>query len=325
MKAYVRILSVVLAAVLVFSLTSCSLVSDEDTDITNDHIKIGVLLSDSADAECGMSAACRNSVKEVYDLGYGIDDDRFKYAENVDPNDSEAVAAALKTLLNYECNLIIASEAEYYDDIENVADENSAVKFLVFGAEANGKNIYSYNAAITDAVYIEGIVAAMKADSLGVPQIGFIAKSEDELTVRDAFLNGVAKVNPNIKVTTTSGEDAGAVAKELINAGCVVLASDYEDVAIADAAADNNVFFCGFGTEKLMEEHEDSFLCAPVYNFSQFYIDSIKALVDNTEFKSQSGDYSTGAVYISSLNSKTVAEGTQAAVDKAVEDMTTTK
>lgn len=319
MKAYVRILSVILAVVLVFSMTSCSLISEDTTDITNDHIKIGVILSDSKDAECGMSAACVKSIRSVTDLGYGIDEDRFKYVENVDPNDSDAVAKVLKSLINFECSLIIVADPAYYDDIENVADQNPSVKFLVLNSDGNGKNIIAYNDDITDAVYLTGIVAAMKADALSVPQIGFLAKSEENLKVRDAFLNGVAKVNPNIKVTTSFGTDAGAAAKELITNGCVVLASDYEDKAIADTAAENNVFFCGFGTENLSNDYQESFLCAPIYDFTQFYINTIKAIVDDTETKNLSGDLSTGAAYLSSLNSKTVADGTKEAVDAAAE------
>lgn len=321
MKTYVRFLSIILAAVMVFSLASCSLVSESDTDITNEHIKIGVLLSNTQDDAYGTSAVCVNSVRGVSDLGYGVSSERFRYAESVDPNDSNAIAAALKSLVNFECNLIIASDPAYYDEIENIADDNPSVKFFVFKGDANGKNIYSYDADITDAVYLTGIVAAMKADALQVPQIGFLAASEDNLQVRDAFLNGVAKVNPNIKVTTSFDTDAGAAAKELITNGCVVLASDYESKDIADAAAENNVFFCGFGTEKLKDDYEDSFLCAPIYDFTQCFVDAIKAIVDNTEFTNFTGDYATGAVYISSLNSKTVADGTREAVDAAIESL----
>ncbi|MBQ8575131.1 MAG: BMP family ABC transporter substrate-binding protein [Clostridia bacterium] len=317
MKKFKRIFAIVLAAVMLMSLASCSLVDESETDITNDNIKIGVLLSGAQDATTGMSGATLNAINELTSIGYGINGERFKYAENVDPNNADAVADSLQSLLNFECNLIIASESAYLDDVQKMAGDNADVKFLVLDAENDGKNIYGYSANITGADYLAGIVAGMKAAELNVPKLGYLVKSENDLTNLNAFAMGVKSVNGGATVSAIVGTDAAAGVAALIKEGAVVIASDYEDEAIATACADGKVFFCGFGSETYKDA--ETFLCAPVYNFAQIYIDAIKAVVDNKEPAAFEGGYATGATYLADLNENTVAEGTQEAVNTAAD------
>ncbi len=315
MKKFKKIFAIVLAALMLMSLASCSFTPDTDTDITNDNIKIGVLLSGAKDVTTGMSGATMMAINELQSVGYGINDEKFRYAENVDPNNAEAAAEGIQSLLNFECNLVIASDAEYLDDIQKKAEENDTVKFLVYGAENDGKNIYGYEANISGVGYLSGIVAGMKAAELEVPTLGFLAKSEADLTNLNAFAMGVKSVNADAKVSAVIGTDAAAGVATLIKEGAVVIASDYEDEAIATACAEGKVFFCGFGSETYKDA--ETFLCAPVYNFTQYYIDAIKAIVDAKEPAEFTGGYATGATYLTDINEKNAAEGTQEAVETA--------
>lgn len=317
MKKFKRIFAIVLAAVMLMSLASCSLVDESETDITNDNIKIGILLSGAQDATTGMSGATLAAINELTSIGYGISGERFKYAENVDPNNADAVADSLQSLINFECNLIIASESAYIDDVQKMASENEAVKFLVLNAENDGKNIYGYSANITGADYLAGIVAGMKAAKLNVPKLGYLVQSENDLTNLNAFAMGVKSVYAEATVSAIVGTDAAAGVATLIKEGAVVIASDYEDEAIATACTDGKVFFCGFGSETYKDA--ETFLCAPVYNFTQLYIDAIKAVVDNKEPAAFDGGYATGATYLADLNENAVAEGTQEAVNTAAD------
>lgn len=325
MRQFKRVLAVVIAAIMMMSLASCSFTPETDTDITNDNIKIGLLLSGTKDATEGEAGYCMSAINELMNAGYGINDEKFRYAENVNPDDADAVAAAITSLLNYECHLVIASDDAFIDDIKKAAAEenNANVKFFVFNAENDGKNVYGYEANITCAAYLTGIVAGMKAAELQNPKLGFLAANDKDLTVLNAFAMGAKSVNDAATVSVIYGTDAAAAADKLIKDGCVVLASDYEAEAIATAADDAKVFFCGFGSETYAS-HTDSFLCAPLYNFTQMYIDAIKSIVDDKvpaddAFK---GDYKSGATYLADLNEKLVAEGSQDAVNKAVKEIT---
>lgn len=325
MRQFKRVLAVIIAAVMILSLASCSMVPETDTDITNDNIKIGVLLSDTKDATQGETGYCMRAINDLMNAGYGINEDKFRYAESVNPDDADAVSAAITSLLNYECHLIIGSDEAFADDIQKAAAEenNASVKFFVFGAENDGKNVYGYESDITCAAYLTGIVAGMKAAELQNPKLGFLAESDKDLVVLNAFAMGAKSVNEAATVSVIYGTDAAAAADKLIKDGCVVLASDYEDEAIATAADEAKVFFCGFGSTTY-ESYAESFLCAPVYNFTQIFIDAIKAIVDDKApaddaFK---GDYKTGAAYLTDLNEALIAEGTQDAVNKAAKEIT---
>lgn len=325
MRQFKRVLAVIIAAVMMFSLASCSMTLETDTDITNDNIKIGLLLSDTKDATSGETGYCMNAINELMNAGYGINEDKFRYAESVNPDDADAVSAAITSLLNYECHLIIGSDEAFIDGIKKAAAEenNESVKFFVFGAENDGKNVYGYEANITCAAYLTGIVAGMKAAELQNTKLGFLAESDKDLVVLNAFAMGAKSVNEAATVSVVYGTDAAAAADKLIKDGCVVLASDYEDEAIATAADEAKIFFCGFGSETYAS-HADSFLCAPAYNFTQIFIDAIKAIVDAKEpaddaFK---GDYKTGATYLTDLNEALVASGSQEAVVKAANEIT---
>ena len=326
MKQFKRIIALVIAVVMMMSFASCSMVEQEPTDITNDNIKIGVILADVQDASVGNTGYAVAAINEVLGMGYGIGEERFNKVEGVNPDDEAAVSAALTELVNKECNLIIGTDVAYLDDIEKIAGDNEDMKFFVNNAENNGKNIYGYKADMTAAMYFTGIVAGMKAVELEMPKVGFVAADEKNTDLSKAFEMGVKAAAADVTVSVACGAEA---ADQLIKDGCAVLASDYEDEKIAKAAADAKVFFCGFGSETYAnatnEEtgeklYESAFLCAPLYNYTQLYVNVIKAIVDEKEPETAfEGGYLEGIVYLSDLNEANVAEGTQEAVNAAVE------
>lgn len=325
MKHFKRLISIAIVAVLMLCLASCDYFENQKVDITNDNIKIGVLLPGSGEDTTGVTAYCLNAINELTGLGYGISGDRFKYAENISTADADAVSSSLNSLINFECNLIIASDPGYEDAVKPVADKNENVTFIVFNGEQYGKNVFSYNANITGASYLSGIAAGLKAAELKVPVLGFLAANEKDLTTVNAFAEGAKSVNPKVQVKVMVGTDAAANSAKLINEGCVVLASDFESEDIAKAADDGKIYFCGFGTD-VYSSYENSFLCAPMYTFTQCYIDYIKAVVDNNdgedsepavELTNYNGGYSTGATALSDLNDNTVAPTTKEAVTAA--------
>lgn len=328
MKQFKRVIALVIAAVMLMSLASCSMTDNGETDITRDNIRIGVILSGAKDSATGDAAYAMAAINEVLNLGYGIGSERFNCTvENVDPDNADAVAAALTEVVNKECNLVIATEAGYLDDIQKISGgDNEDMKFFVCDADNDGKNIYGYKADMSATMYFTGLVAGMKAAALENPKLGFIAESEDS-TLVNAFAMGAKAADPAATVSVVYSTDAAAAADKLIKEGCVVLASDYEDESVAKAATDAKIFFCGFGTETYAnatnEEtgeklYASAFLCAPLYNYAQFYIDAIKAVVDDKEPAPFVGGFLEGITYLTDLNDATVAEGTQEALNAAI-------
>lgn len=337
MKQIKRITAILIAVVMLFSLASCSLVNSSETDITTDNIKIGVILKDTRDTATGTSGICNATIDNVASLGFGVSAERFKAVENVDPTDADAVANAYKSLVNFECNIIIASDPAYYDNTLAIADSNPSIAFLVFGAEkGNGKNVFVYNANLNESVYLEGIAAGLKAAELKMPDIGYIKSSENS-ALEASFTAGAKSVNPAAKINAVVANDIAADAKKLISDGCAVIASDVQSEEIAKAAAENDVFFCDFGTAAFNnEDYGKAYLCAPLYDFTQYYVDTIKKVVDyelpdnsqkgavelligEGQFTDFAGDYASGSAYLSDVSLANGAQGTADAIRAAVE------
>ena len=342
MKKIKRISAIIIALVMLISLTSCSLVNSSETDITNDNIKIGVILEGSQDDLTGNTGICNATIKELTDLGYGIKNERFKFAENVDPADADAVAAAYKSLVNFECNMIIASDPAYMDGTVKVAAETPNVAFFVLGAKGNGQNIFGFDADNSGAVYLAGITAGLKAAELKVPKIGYILADANDFGTVNAFAKGVKSVNAAAKISAiVADDDVAANADALIKSGCVVLASDIQSEEIAKAAAEANIFFCDYGTEQFNnEDYSAAYLCTPVTNFAQYFVNTIKTIVDfevpeDTDASVSSlelitsqglisdynGSFATGAAYLSDISANAAA-GTREALKAVSEKLT---
>ncbi len=329
MKNLRRVLSIILAVVMCLSLASCSMVDTEDTKITNDNIKIGVVIPGKTELGDGEfndinSIVTINTIDKLTSFGYGISSDRFHYKDSVDPTNADAVKEAITSLINLECNLIFLADAGYQNYVADFAnaEDNKDVKFvcqdLADGAQT--ENVFGYSNNTEDGAYLMGIVAGMKAAELK-SAAGFIVEDENDVAELNSFSKGVLSVNATVKVTKVIASDnTAADVGELVKAGCKVIASDFYSEDIDNAANANKIFFCGYGVENYTdadyEGEESYFLCAPMFDFTQYYISVIKSIVDEQETTSYAGDFKLGSVYISGFGDG-VANGTDKAVATA--------
>lgn len=338
MKTFKKVLALVLVAVLCFALASCSMV--DDTDITKDNIKIGVIVpgqrEDADDYVPDLSTLqCLSAIDDLLSFNAGINKDRFRYIENVDPSDEQAAYNAIHSLTNQECSIVFLADPGYMTAVNKYVAtssdgdaQNSKVQYIVFNGEDNGKNIHSYTANISGAVYLSGVAAGLKAKELKVPKIGYLLQSADSLALLNAFALGAESVYSEVKIDARVCKDVKADCHTLVANGNVVIASDFYSQEIADNRED--AFFCGFGSDKLADN--EGFICAPRYDFAQYYLNTINEVLDydNVEYDENgkeidksnalpeipayNGDYKGGATYLSRLGTS-AAPGTQEAVD----------
>lgn len=343
MKTFKKVLSILIVAVLCFSLASCSMV--DDTDITKDNIKIGVVLPGMTDGDDDYvpdlaTLQTLTSINGACSLGAGLDSERFQYEENVDPSDADAVYNAIHTLINRECTMVFLADSAYMSAVEKYVSGDSSdgdvsatetkVQFIVYNGKDNGKNIHSYSADISGAVYLSGIVAGLKAKELKTPKIGYLLKDANDCKLLNAFALGAQSVYAEVKIEAKACTDVKTDCHALIANGNVVISSDFYANDMAESCED--IFFCGFGSDNL--SGSENYLCAPIYDYSQYYLNTIFEVVDydDVEYDENDkeidksgalpnipvyeGNYANGAVYISQFGSA-CAEGTKAAVDIA--------
>lgn len=331
MKNLRRFLSIILAVVMCLSLASCSMVDADDTKITNDNIKIGVVIPGKTELGEGEvndlnSIIAIETINKLTSFGYGIGEDRFHYKEEVDPSNADAIKEAITDLINLECTLIFLTDAHYSEYVADFAkDENNKdVKFVckdmvTLDSVKYPENVYTYRNDSEDSAYLMGIVAGLKAAELK-SNAGFLVEDKDNLSSLNCFAAGVAFADKAVKVNAVVASDVKADAEKLIKAGCKVLASDFYSEDIDNAANKNKVYFCGYGVENYTdadyEGEESYFLCAPMFDFSQYYINTIKSIVDETETTSYVGNFKLGSVYLSSFGDG-IAENTDTVVATA--------
>lgn len=353
MKKFKRISAALLAGVMCFSLASCEF-ADTETEITNGSIKIGVVIPGKQElkgdeANDLSTIVTLNSINSLTGEGYGVDGERFHYSENIDPNDADAVKNGITSLVNIECNMIILADGGYSDDVVSFAEENPDVQFLVnnyTGQTTPEGNIHSYSADIAGAQFLSGYVAGLKAAELKKDIIGFLVQNNNNLANLNAFADGVKSSNLSARINAKVCNDVKADAAALIDrTGCSIIAADFYSDDLDDVAIEKNVFFCGFGTDqyKNSEANKDAqskILCASAYNYEQYFINAVKAIVDNSEanktaeteedlipltFVDCKGNFASGNTYLTDINPVNAAKGTNNLLVQATASATTFK
>ncbi|HOE57465.1 MAG TPA: BMP family ABC transporter substrate-binding protein, partial [Bacillota bacterium] len=138
----------------------------------------------------------------------------------------------------------------------------------------------------------------------------------------NAFTLGAQSVNPKVTVkvnwTHTWYDPAKEkeAAKALLDAGCDVLAQHQDTTATPQAAEEKGVWAIGYDLDT-RESAPKAYLTAPIWNWGKFYAAEVQRILDG-KWKQENyyGDMKDGLVDLAPLTGN-VAEGTQAAVDKA--------
>jgi basic membrane protein A len=241
------------------------------------------------------------------------------YKEGV-PESSEC-EKVMNDLIDQGCTVIFANSFGHMDFVEKTAKDHPDVKFYHCSGYKSGPNFNNYFGAMEQARYLAGIVAGLRTQN---NTLGYVAAFEIPEVVRgiNAYTLGAQSVNPNVKVkvnwTHTWYDPAKEkeAAKALLDAGCDVLAQHQDTTATQQAAEEKGVWAIGYDLDT-RESAPKAYLTAPVWNWGKFYASEVQKIADgNWEQVNYYGDMKDGLVDLAPLTGN-VAEGTQAAVDKA--------
>jgi len=178
----------------------------------------------------------------------------LKYSENMF-NVPDA-AAALRDYASQGFDVVIAHGSQYGASVQEIAPDFPKTTFA-WGTDVNTfglPNVYAYTAAAQEGGYVNGVLAAKLTKSKIIGVTGPVEVG-DAKTYIDGFTQGVASVDPSIKVAKTwtgSFSDVAlmtAAAKTHIAAGADVLTGSSQSVVGSIGAAKDNGKVLWFGTQ----------------------------------------------------------------------------
>jgi basic membrane protein A and related proteins len=165
-------------------------------------------------------------------------------------------AAGLRDYASKGFDIVIAHGSQYGSSVQGIAPDFPKVTFA-WGTDVNTfgmANVYAYTAAAEQGGYVNGVLAAKLTKSKIIGVTGPVEVG-DAKTYIDGFLQGVASVDPTIKVNKTwtgSFSDVAlmtAAAKTHIQAGADVLTGSSQSVVGSIGAAKDAGNVLWFGTQ----------------------------------------------------------------------------
>lgn len=243
------------------------------------------------------------------------------YIESVMEDDNE-VEKAVENMIDQGANMIFTTSYGFMQGTVNMAEKYPDVTFMHCSGYEMRENMSNYFGRIYQARYLTGIAAGMKTES---NKIGYVAAMEIPEVVRgiNAFTLGVRSVNPDAEVVVkwthtwvdSALEKEAAVA--LLDEGCDVIAQHQDSPAPMIAAQERGKWGIGYHSDMSVAA-PDAVLTSAVWDFTDYYVDQVKAAMDGT-WKAESfwGGMDTGVVDITPLNESIAPEGAQEKIDEA--------
>lgn len=254
--------------------------------IAKEDLKVGVIhLTDPAEGS-GYTYTHDLGIQGMQD-NLGLSSDQIIRKINVDDSDETATRKAIQECIDEGCQIIFTTSWGYMNTTAEMAEENPDVFFAHgTGYMSNGKNFTNYFGRIYQARYLSGIAAGRKTKS---NKIGYVAAQDinnSEVTGGiDAFALGVYSVNPDAKIyvrITNSWfdmEKEEQYAKDLIDAGCDVLAQHCDTSFPQQVAAANNVWGIGYNSD-MSKDTPNATLCSVIWNWSAYYTQAVQSVID---------------------------------------------
>jgi basic membrane lipoprotein Med (substrate-binding protein (PBP1-ABC) superfamily) len=282
-----------LVTVLVLALlaTACGGQAAAPTSAPSKPFRIAVVMP-SATTDLAFSQSMYSALLAVQkDMG-GASALELKYSENLF-NVPDA-AAAIRDYASQGFDIVIAHGSQYGSSVQEIAKDFPQVTFA-WGTDVNTfgmPNVYAYTAAAEEGGYVNGVLAAKltKAKLIGVTgpiEVG------DAKTYIDGFVQGVASVDPSIKVSKTwtgSFSDVALMteaAKTHIAAGADVLTGSSQSVVGSIGAAKDAGNVLWFGTQADQASLAPNLVVASqVYDWTGI----LKQMIDNRKSGKLGGD-----------------------------------
>lgn len=331
-----KLLAMVMAVAMTLSLAACG---GNSTPAANTDFKVGAIYINSKNDTAGYTFAHHNGITTAM-KELGLDPATQLVIVDEVPEDDVQVSNAVDILVGEGANIIFGISFNYMNALSAKAEEHPEVAFShATGYMSNETNFNNYFGRIYQARYLAGIAAGLKSLETGNNNVGYVAAFGTEYAETCSGINGftlgVQAANPNATVYVkelgawADEVNESAFAKELIDSYKCGVISQHCDSAQPQIAAENaGVFGCGYNSD-MTADAPNAHLTAAVWHWNVYYHTAIQAAMDCNGDASQFVSKMGGPAYygglkenfvdVSPLNEKTVAPGTQDAIDQVRE------
>ena len=284
-----KILALILAMVLVLSMTACGSTAGDknkaDADLT-----VGAIYINSKNDTAGYTFAHHNGITTAM-KELGLDPETQLFIVDEVPEDKEQVLSAVDTLVGEGADIIFGISFGYIDAMEEAAAEYPEVIFShATGYKSNETNFNNYFGRAYQARYLAGIAAGMKSLQTGNNNVGYVAAYGTEYAETASGINGFAlgvqAVNPDATVYVKNlgawadEVNEKAYAEELINSfGCGVISQHCDSAQPQKAAENAGVFGCGYNSD-MTADAPNAHLTAAIWNWNVYYRTAMEAAMN---------------------------------------------
>ena len=331
----------IVSLVLVLAMALICSAAFAEGGIPADQIKVGYIYI--GDENEGYTAAHYEGAKEMM-AELGLSEDQVIIKWNI-PETEEAYDAAVD-LAEAGCNIIFANSFSFESYVIQAASEYPDVQFCHatgFQAASCGlSNMHNYFTSIYEARYVSGVVAGLKLNAMiadgtiteDTCKIGYVGAFPyaEVISGYTSFFLGVRSVCPSatmdVKFTISwaSYDLEKEAAEALVAQGCVLIAQHADTTGAPTACQALGVPCVGYNVS-MNEVAPDSALTSSSNNWGIYNTYAVKSVIDGTPSDVDwCQGLAQGAVLITELNEKTVAEGTAekvAEVEAAIIDGST--
>lgn len=340
-----KAVSLLVVLVMVLGLaTGCGTSTDKKagntstTKVDASKIKIGVIYV--GDENEGYTAAHMAGI-DAMAKKLGIKDSQIIEKTNI-AEDQSCYDAAVD-LADQGCNIIFANSFSFEDYIIQAAKKFPNIQFChatgFKAASSKLPNMHNYFNAVYESRYVSGVVAGLKLNEM--IEKGTITKDKAKMGYVGAypyaevvsgytsFYLGAKSVCPSVTMevqyTNSWADMAGEneVATQLIADGCVLISQHADTTGAPTACEKAGVPCVGYNVD-MTSVAPNTALTSATINWGPYYTYAVQCMLDGKSIDTDwCKGYVDGAVSISKLNDKAVAQGTAdkvAEVEKSIKD-----
>ena len=280
MKRYIGVL------ILLLTLSACSSVQTNESDLDNQKLQVGIMLSDAGLGDQSFS-----------DLGFaGLEKARdelnieFDYLEI---KDTKTYEAGLEELVMQENDLIIGLGFSMQEAVEEIASKYPDSTFLLIDAKSDLPNVFNVTFKEEEASYLLGAIAGMKTES---NVVGFVGGARVPLIQKfeTGFIEGVKSVNADATIISKYAENFGddklgaTIAKEMIsqNADYIYPAAGFTGVGVIQEAQKSSIYSFGVDSDQFYLA-EQAVVSSMLKKVDVAIFNAVKSLAENGELSNK--------------------------------------